>query len=209
MQGKPSPRPWSMKWVILAIALFIVGYTLVMLKYRKPNAPYRPYQDNVDRATVTRLLAAGYQRSTLPVVRPADPSKALVLGGGSAANVQGVFGGLPSELDYALVEKPLLAESYATCTAPAVIAAGQDYGILFNAQLPDNDRVISEVMVFRKEQDLLLIPLLEKLGGKLQARWRETTVLLQLPGTQFPAGKYHVVLIGSKNSRAWDFSVRQ
>jgi hypothetical protein len=198
-----------MKWVVLAIVLFIVGYTVVMVKYRKPNAPYRPYQDNVDRATVTRLLSAGYQRSTLQVVRPADPSKSLVLGNGGAAAMLGALGGLPSELDYALVEKPVLAESFASCTAPASVSGGQDYGVLFNAQLPDNDRVITEVMVFRKDKELFLLPVLEKLGGKLQARWRETSVLVSIPTDQFGAGQYRVTLIGSKNSRTWDFSVRQ
>jgi len=198
-----------MKWVVLAIALFIVGYTVVMLKYRKSNAPYRPYQDNVDRATVTRLLSAGYQRSTVPVVRPADPAKGLVLGSGNAASMLGALGGMPSELDYALVEKPVLPESYPSCTAPASVSSGQDYGVLFNAQLADNDRVIGEMMVFRKDRELFLLPVLEKLGGKLQARWRETSVMVAIPTAQFPVGQYRVTLLGAKNSRTWDFSVRQ
>jgi hypothetical protein len=26
---RPPPKPWSMKWIVLAIAVFIAGYTVV------------------------------------------------------------------------------------------------------------------------------------------------------------------------------------
>src|SRR5262245_25725972 len=55
-------QPWPMKWVVVAILLLIVPYTIITLKYRKAGPAYEPYEDLKNRANVSRLLAAGYQR---------------------------------------------------------------------------------------------------------------------------------------------------
>ena len=39
-----------MKWVVVAIVVCIVPYTFLTLKYRKTEAPNRPYEDNKKRA---------------------------------------------------------------------------------------------------------------------------------------------------------------
>jgi len=49
-----------MKWVVVAIVVFVAGYTVVNLLFRKPGRAYRPYQDAQDRAT--RLVVTLEQR---------------------------------------------------------------------------------------------------------------------------------------------------
>ena len=198
-----------MKWVILAIAVFIIGYTWVMVKYRKPNPAYRPYQDSVNQATVTRLLASGYQRLTLSVDRPADITRSLVLAEGAmAAMALKTPGGLSKELDYALVEKPLLADDFDKLTAPATARQAEDYRVMVTANLQDNQRLISTALLFRKEGELTILPIFEPLHGKLETRWKDCSFILTIPAGTLPAGDYEAVLIGGKDSRKWSFTVR-
>ena len=67
----PARQPWPMKWIVLAIVLFLVPYTFITLHFRKPGPGYLPYQDSKQRATLAKV---GYQRITLSVDRPADPA---------------------------------------------------------------------------------------------------------------------------------------
>lgn len=198
-----------MKWVVLAILVFVVGYTLVMLFFRKPGRAYRPYQDSVDRATVTRLLSSGFQRVPLELERPADPGKVQVLKGAPAARPSGALGGLSSELDSAVIEKPLLAASFANFSAPAAASASQPYELSFVANLADNKRVVTSALLYRKKQEIYIVPVFEKLGGELQARWRESAVLIRIPAGTLPAGRYDMTLVGEKSSLQWAAELRQ
>ena len=62
-----------MKWVVLVIILSIGVYTVLTLRYRRPERAFQPYQDLRDRANTHRLLDAGFQRITLTAELPADP----------------------------------------------------------------------------------------------------------------------------------------
>jgi hypothetical protein len=195
-----------MKWVVLAIVLGLAGYTYLTLRYRKPGPAYRPYQDTVNRVTVSRLLSSGYQRIALAVERPADPQRTSVVLGG-VANATTARSGLPPELDHALVEKPLLADTITSVTAGAEVSAALPYRIQFSATLADRKHVISEAHLFRKDDSLVILPVFEQIEGGLQARWLETTVLLTVPGNALPPGHYTATLIGSRGSRTWPLLV--
>jgi len=206
----PQRRPWPMIWVAAVILVFVGGYTWVRLHYSKPTPAYRPYQDSVNQATVDRLLASGFQRVTLNVERPADLSRALVLREGqSGVLVQPAPGGLSKEIDFALIEKPVLAESYGEVTAPASVAAGQDLRFMATAVQPDNQKLISSVMLLRQGNTITLLPTYEPLRGKLETRGQNTTFLATIPGSTLQPGTYEVLLAGSKTSRLWRFTVRE
>lgn len=198
-----------MKWVVLVVVVCLGGYTFVRLYFNKPTPAYRPYQDSVDHTTVSRLLASGYQRVELGVERLNEPAKGLVLkSGDSAAMALNAPGGLPKELDFALVQKPLLADSYGTVTAAASVGAKTDYRILAGANLADTERLLTSVMLFRKEGDVALVPIFEPLKGKLETRWKECNFVVTIPAGTLPPGSYDAQLLGSKGSRKWTFTVR-
>jgi hypothetical protein len=204
-----QPKPWPMKWVALAIVLMIAIYTFLTLYFRKPGPPHRPYQEAVDRANTTRLLASGYQRIALAVERPAGPRRTdVVPAGRAAASAQAAVGGLPPELASALVEPPLLAETIATLEAGAETGANLPYRVQFSATLADRKRVIAEALLFRKGDTLTLVPVFERIAGGLQARWQETTGLLTVPAGTLPPGRYTATLVGARGSRTWTLTVR-
>jgi hypothetical protein len=196
-----------MKWVVLTIILGLAAYTYLTLHFRKPGPAFQPYQDAVNRTTVSRLLSSGYQRIALTVERPADPQRTSVILGGFA-NATTASSGLPPELDQALVGKPLLAETITAVTAAAEVTAAQPYRIQFSATLADNKHVISEAHLFRKNDSLVILPVFEQIEGGLQARWLETAVLLTVPAGALPPGRYTATLVGAHGSRTWPLLVK-
>jgi len=198
-----------MKWVVVAILVFVVGYTVVMLLYRKPDKPYRPYQDSADRATTLKLLKSGYQRITIQAQSLGIGETLDVVHGGEKAALKAHSGGLEAELAASLATKPLLPDSYLSASAAASVSSAKEYLIRAEAKLPDNNRIISSAFLFRKGTDAYLVPVFEAPSGKLQARFRETTLLLTLPAGSLPAGTHNLTLVGSKRSLTWQILVRQ
>src|SRR5258708_35600170 len=116
---RPTRDPWSMKWIVVAIVIFVVGYTIVNVYFRKKGQAYRPYQDAQDRATTARLLAAGWQKvpvdSRRPIEKPADDNPAAV----TRAAV-----GLGPDLTGNFAEQPKLLATIDRVVAPAGGAHG-------------------------------------------------------------------------------------
>src|ERR1035438_10582663 len=71
--ARKDRSPWPMRWIVLAIVLFVPVYTWLTLHYRRPGPAFRPYQDMRDRADVVRLLKAGYKRVAIDARRPSEP----------------------------------------------------------------------------------------------------------------------------------------
>jgi hypothetical protein len=87
-----------MKWIVVAILLMIVPYTIITLKYRRPGRAYEPYQNMRDRSNTSRLLSAGFQRISLPAERPADRMQPI-----TSATINATSGALPPALRATLV----------------------------------------------------------------------------------------------------------
>jgi hypothetical protein len=191
-----------MKWVFLTIVVIIVPYTYLTWHYRKPNAPYRPYQDAQERANVVRLLSAGYKRVTVMAQRPADSVKAS-----AAAPTTAGLGGLPSALTSTLVQQPLLPAEVVSVTAAPSVSAAEPYAIQFTCVLPDNKQQLAGASLYVKDGEIVIAPDFEFLTGGLQARTRESMILLTVPPGALPAGSYRATLVGQHSSRAWTVQV--
>jgi len=196
-----------MKWIALAILIVIVPYTFLTLHYRKPGPAYRAYQDTKNRAITGRLLSAGYQRVAIDAQRPSDPGQLNLLGRGSPAAVAPVAGGLPTELHDALIDGPLLPVSIDRVVASATARAGEPYAIQFSCLLPDHKEQLAGAHLYRRKDELILVPSFEKLHGDLLARTDESTVLLTVPATLLPPGHYTLTLAGARTSRKWALQV--
>jgi hypothetical protein len=196
-----------MKWVVLAIVLFIGGYTFITLHFRKPGPAYRPYEDSRTRATVQRLQSAGYQCVTASANRPADPQRSAAAIRANPASVQSIAGGLPGELVETLVDKPRLPENITSVTASASGNALMPYSLQFTCTLPDKKSVPGETSVYIKDHDVAIVPHLEPIDGGLLARSRESTVLLTLPAGTLQVGEYVLTLVGIHGSRQWTVQV--
>ena len=200
--ARKERKPWPMKWIVLAILLFIPAYTYLTLHYRRPGPAYQPYQDMRDRADVIRLLKAGYHRVSIDATRPAD------LATPAGAATMPYPGGLPDELKKTLVESPLLPMEINSVAAAPTATSGIDYPIGITYTLPDNKRQLSGAHLYERDGEIVIVADFERLDGGLMARTREGTALLQVPPGSLRPGTYRVILVGERASKQWSLTVR-
>jgi len=196
-----------MKWIVLAIILFIAVYTFITLNFRKPGPAYQPYKDTKERANVLRLESAGYKRIAATIEHPAEPAKSAAVLGRSVAPVKAALSGIYGELTKSFAEKPTLPASIGSVTAPSVTDAQKPYSFQYTCVLPDKKYIVADTYVCLKEGEIAIVTSLEPLSGSLLARSLESPVFLTLaPGT-LSSGEYRVTLVGSQSSRQWTLQV--
>lgn len=203
-QRKPTPQPWSMKWIVLAIVVFMVGYTLVNLYFRKPGTGYRPYQDAQDRATTARLLNAGWHRVPVEFFRPVD--KPAV---DNAAGVKRSAVGLGPDFAPNFAEAPKLLATIDRVVAPSAVSKGDTYNAYFTASLANQKAQLGELTLYQRGRELVLVPSSENLPGKdLMSRWNDSTYCLSFSTQGLEPGRYEARLVAKGPAAAWSFEVK-
>lgn len=194
-----------MKWIVLAIAIFIVGYTAVNLFFRKKGPAYRPYQDAQDRATTARLLAAGWHKLPIENRRPMEAPTL----DGPAATITRELAGLGPELESKFAEKPKLIASIDRVTAPAAIAHGQQYVVYFTASISKLTTQVGELALYRRDRELVLVPTIESLPGNgLMSRWNDANYAISFSTETLPPGTYTMRIVAMAPAATWKFEVR-
>lgn len=202
-------KPWPMRWIVASILLFIVPYTYVTFKFRKPDKAFEPYADMMEQANVKRLLDAGYTRVAVRAERPYPPlpAKEIVPASDLGPAISKTAGGLPAPLNTTLVELPRLPASYSGLITPATLSSTAPIRLQFNAHL-DNDREqLGGASVYIRDDTIVIAPTLEPAPGALQARVKESNVLLTLPAGLLAPGSHTVTLVGANDSLRWNVMV--
>lgn len=191
-----------MKWIALVILLVIVPYTILTLRYRKPSRAFEPYHDIKQRATVIRLLTAGYQRITLEAAVPVDPVRVS-----AAVKATATSGGLPANLRATLVDQPLLPAEIVNVTASSVCNSLFAYPISFTCTLPDNKQQLGGAEMYVHKDEIVVAADFERLTGGLLSRSKEKTILLTVPPGVLKPGQFRVTLVGAHSSKSWTLQV--
>lgn len=192
-----------MKWVVLAIVVFVIGYTLVNVFYRKKGPAFRPYEDMNKRATTVRLLNAGWQKLPVELTRPAaKPGLSL------SATISRAGSGLGSELEASFAEKPRLLGSIDKVTAPSEASHGSTYSVFFTASLVDQNLQVGRIEALKRGNEIVLIPVLEKLPSNLLSRWKDADYCANVPTDRLPPGRYTVRLAANGPAAQWNFDIR-
>ncbi|MDI1337839.1 MAG: hypothetical protein PSU94_16790 [Lacunisphaera sp.] len=194
-----------MKYIVAAIVVFVVGYTLVNVYFRKPGRGFRPYEDMNSRATTARLLAAGWQKLPVEARRPVE--KPAVDDAPAAVTRAAV--GLGADLESMFAEKPKLLASIERVVAPAAVPRGSDYYAYFTATLPTQKALIGDLALYRKGNELVLIPSTEPLPGKdLMSRWDDSTYHISIATEKLPTGRYQMRIVAKGPAAAWSFNIK-
>ena len=202
---RPTPKPWSMKWIVAAIIIFVIGYTAVNFYFRKPGRAYRPYQDSQDRATTARLVAAGWQKIAVDTRRPIEKAAAE----GPTAAVTRDYVGVGPDLDSKFAEKPKLLATIDKVYTPDSVAHGNDYSLTFTGSLSDLKAQVGELTLYRRGNELVLIPSIEPLPGKeLMSRWSDSNYSVSFPTANLPPGRYEMRIVAKGPAAVWSFTVR-
>jgi len=206
----PAPKSRStslpLRWVVLAIVLFIVGYTFLRLHYGKRGRGFEPYENGREHAATARLLDLGYRRIPVQIERLADPLPPERFAP-RQTEVVGALGGLPAEMSGALTSPPDLPASVSAVTAPREAAQGA-YMLQFRCAQPDYRTQVRDVLLFRKDRQLFLLPDFEAMPGQFLSRWKESVVVASFPTDALPPGRYTVTLCSARTSLSWAFTVK-
>ncbi len=198
-------KPWPLKWIVVTIGLFVVGYTAVNLYFRKAVRPYQPYQDAQDRATTARLLAAGWHKIPVDARRPVEKPAT----DDTPAAVTRAAIGLGPDLAPKFAEPPKLLAAIDKVVAPTDVARGTDYRAYFTARLPTQKALVGELSLYRKGSELVFIPTTEALPGKdLMSRWSDPTYCVYFSTANLPPGRYQARIVAQGPAAAWSFTVR-
>lgn len=192
-----------MKWIVVAILLLVVPYTILTLRYRKPGPAFQPYEDMKNRVNVSRLLAAGYQRIPIIAQRPADGARTR-----HGAAITTAPGGIPPDLRSTLVEPLLLPVEILTVEATATASTLQPYSIQLACALPDDKQQLGGADLYVRGEQLVLAPTFEHIAGDLLTRSRQASVLITIPAGALRPGHYTVTLVAQRASRTWPLEVR-
>jgi hypothetical protein len=194
-----------MKWIVLIIVVFVVGYTLVNVYFRKPGRGFRPYEDMNNRATTARLVAAGWQKMAVdmrrPVERPASDA--------APAAVTRDFLGMGPDLATKFLDQPRLVATIDRVVSPDAVRHGEEYNAYFTASLPDLKVQLGEVTLYRKGFELVLVPSTEPLPGQdLRSRWNDGTYWISFPTANLPPGRYEARIVAKGPAAMWSFNVK-
>ncbi len=201
----PERKPWHMKWIVVTIVVFVAGYTLVNVYFRKPGRAFRPAEDMNNRATTARLLAAGWQKLAVEVRRPAEKPEIE----DAPAAVTRDAPGLGADLESKFVAKPRLLASIDRVFSPSVVAHGGDYPVYFIASLGSLKEQVGELALYHKGHELVLIPSTEPLPGReLKSRWNDSTYWVGFPTAKLPPGRYEMRIVAKGPAAAWSFTVK-
>lgn len=199
--GPMARKPWPMRWIVASIVVFIVAYTYLTLRYRKPTS-FQPYEDARERK---HIAAAGYSRITLLVSRAPEAAAPRP----EQARLLPAAGGLPPDLAAELIRVPVLPLDIGAVSAGAAGDAAQDYRVRFDCVLPPraDQWAVGEAHLYRKGRDLYLVVDFAPLADGLAQRVPENRLLLTLPLAAIDPGVYRVVLIGARRSKQWTLQV--
>lgn len=208
MPAPAARKPWPMRWIVAAILLFIVPYTYVNLKFRKPGKAFEPYADMKAEANVNRLLDAGYRRVAVRAERPFPALTPAEITRGPAAVAATMPGGLPAELAATLVDPPRLPGAYRDLIAPGESPVLLPARLQFTARLESDREQLAGAEIYVRENELVIVPSFEPVPEGLQARSAESTILLTLPAGLLAPGRHALTLVGARESLRWDVVAR-
>ncbi len=193
-----------MKWIVAAIVVFIVGYTLVNIYFRKPGRSARPYEDAANRFTTAKLLEAGWQKMPVETRRPVEKmndTDAVAISRGAI--------GLGLDLDPCFAEKPKLLASIDRVAAPGSVARGETYTAMFTGSVPDLQLQLGNIELYHHGNEIVLVPTIEHLPGQnLLSRWSDNNYCVSFPTSSLPPGKYQLRLVANGPSARWSVTIR-
>jgi hypothetical protein len=204
---RPLPKTLPLRWVVVAIVVFIGAYTFLRLHFGKRGKPFEPYHDLGERVASQRLVDLGYERVAVEIAQPAESLPASRFAP-AAAEIGSTFGGLPAELDGAIAARPALPAHITAVTAPREAASTETYAMQFTCVQPNYQTQLDSVLLLRKGHDLFLLPDFPKLNGQLLARSKETIVLVRIPAQSLAPGRYTVTVCGGQTAKTWNVTVR-
>ncbi|MBE2216140.1 MAG: hypothetical protein IAE82_19860 [Opitutaceae bacterium] len=213
--SEPAPaarekKPWPMKWIVLAIVVYIAGYTFINVAYRKPpGAAHEPAVEARERALRTvQTTMNGWSRVTCQLAAGSPMAEAEPAEVATAPLPQPLDRHLPPDLPMIMPGEPALHPGAITVTAPARVAAAD--GLRVRLEFPGGATVpaFGETLAYFKGNHLYLF-LQDKrhVAPDSQPVPAASPLVLVLPPATLTAGTWQASVFTASQTFEWTFTV--
>jgi hypothetical protein len=199
-----------MKWIALAIVVYIGGYTFINIAYRKPaGSAHEPAVDARERSLRTvHTTLNGWVRlsASLAPTRAIEASTRATVA--ETPRPEPLDRALPPDLPPIVPGLPSLHSAALTLHAPATAAGGEPLRIDLDFPVDASVPAFGEVLAYAKDNHLYVFIQDAKRTAPGQAPTPPTAPLtLVLPSGAFSTGPWQVSLFTAATAFTWSFTV--
>lgn len=206
----PAKKPWPMKWIVLAIAVYVVGYTFVNISYRKPSeAAHEPFAEARERRMRSvQALTYGWTRVacefTSPVADVTVPAAEIA----SAALPQRLDRHLPPELVLVVPHEPALHPARVQLTAPAGLSTGDSLRVRLEFPGDASVPAFGETLAYFKDNHLFLFFQDDRhVAPESTPTTAASPLELVLPPATLTAGTWQASAFTASQTLTWSFTI--
>lgn len=211
MENSPPPparKAWPIKWIVLAILAYVVGYTFINIAYRKPSgSAHEPYAEARQRELRTvQTTMHGWTRLTCSFTEAlSTPEPAAV----SAEPLpQPLDQHLPRELPMIMPGEPALHPANVTLHAPARLSASE--ALRLRLEFPETASVpaFGEVLAYAKENRLyVFIQDQRHVARDAQPTPAASPLAIELPPAALTPGTWQATAFTASQALTWSFTL--
>ncbi len=203
--GTPVPmkKPWPLYRVFLAIAVFVVGYTFIMVFFRKETPMFYPYEEAQAEVLGNLLRSEGWE--PLP--------EAYVIGEFRASREEIGLGArelltfdAEETIGLEIGEHSTTPLVLAGVESPAALALGEPLQAEIHWEEKEEKTYPQTLSFYKRDGEILVFPPHGRIKPAVNA---EARTRFLIPPEQLPSGDYTVYLYTEDGLRGWEFSVQE
>ena len=207
----PAKKPWPMKWIVLAIAVYVVGYTVINISYRKPaGAAHEPYAEAREQRRMRSIQVTNYGWSRV-ACELTQPGTAL---SGPAAEISAaplparLDRHLPPELVLVVPRAPALHPAGITLSAPARVDAEDSLRLVLDFPVDASVPAFGETLAYFKDNQLFLFLQDQRhVAPDSQPTPAASPLALVLPPATLTPGTWQASAFSASQAFTWSFTV--
>lgn len=197
-----------MKWIVLAIAAYVAGYTFINISYRKPSgSAHEPYAEARQRELRTvQTTMRGWTRLTCAFVeaRPTPEAAAVSV----QELPQPLDQHLPRELPMIMPGEPALHPAAVTLQVPGRVTAAE--ALRLRLEFPETASVpaFGEVLAYTKDQRLyVFIQDQRHVARDARPTPAVSPIAIELPPAALTPGTWQASAFTASQALTWSFTV--
>lgn len=203
-------KPWPMKWIVLAIVVYIAGYTFINVAYRKPaGSAHEPAVETRERALRTvQTTMNGWSRVACELAETVPSSDAEPAVVTAKPLPTPLDRHLPPDLPMIMPGEPALHPAQFSVTAPARLAVADPLRV--RLEFPGDATVpaFGEILAYFKGNHLyLFIQDRRHVAPDTQPVPAASPLVLVLPPATLTAGTWQASAFTASQAFDWSFTV--